>query len=129
MRASRSFAKKVLQILFLAYTKFEEYCCRRGVLFTQVVQFYCAACVDVVVDFSSDVLLLSVSCPNWSLTSALLAWSVFLGWLEPLVGRIAENPANVVCPVIDTIGDDTFEIQWSSYPAVGGFSWDLQVSR
>lgn len=90
---------------------------------------YCAACVDIVSLTSRRMIVLLLSLVRTELFkfSRLLDCSVFVGWLEPLVGRIAENPANVVCPVIDTISDDTFEIQWSSYPAVGGFSWDLQV--
>eukprot|EP00092_Neocalanus_flemingeri_P005465 GFUD01005893.1.p1 GENE.GFUD01005893.1~~GFUD01005893.1.p1 ORF type:complete len:612 (+),score=116.80 GFUD01005893.1:189-2024(+) len=47
------------------------------------------------------------------------------GWLEPLLDRIARNPTNVVCPVIDIINDDTLAYQKSSYLAVGGFDWNL----
>ncbi|XP_054285396.1 putative polypeptide N-acetylgalactosaminyltransferase 9 isoform X3 [Macrosteles quadrilineatus] len=50
------------------------------------------------------------------------------GWLEPLLGRIAENPTNVVCPIIENINDDTFEVTWSHEPQVGGFSWNLQFN-
>jgi polypeptide N-acetylgalactosaminyltransferase len=46
------------------------------------------------------------------------------GWLEPLLSRIAENPTNVACPVIDSISDTTFQYQWvkNSIP-IGGFDW------
>ena len=47
------------------------------------------------------------------------------GWLEPLLDRIARDPTNVVCPVIDIIADDTFQYQKSVYIAVGGFDWNL----
>jgi len=47
------------------------------------------------------------------------------GWLEPLLDRIARDPTNVVCPVIDIINDDTLAFQKSSYLAVGGFDWNL----
>jgi len=47
------------------------------------------------------------------------------GWLEPLLDRIARDPTNVVCPVIDIISDDTLAYQKSSYLAVGGFDWNL----
>jgi len=47
------------------------------------------------------------------------------GWLEPLLDRIARDPTNVVCPVIDIINDETLAFQKSSYLAVGGFDWNL----
>jgi len=47
------------------------------------------------------------------------------GWLEPLLDRIARDPSNVVCPVIDIINDETLAFQKSSYLAVGGFDWNL----
>jgi polypeptide N-acetylgalactosaminyltransferase len=51
------------------------------------------------------------------------------GWLEPLLDRIAENPTNVVCPVIDVINDSTFEFQFQKSAKsvqIGGFSWRLK---
>lgn len=52
-----------------------------------------------------------------------------LGWLEPLLRRIALDPHIVVCPVIDVISDDDFEYHYrdSSGVNVGGFDWNLQV--
>lgn len=49
------------------------------------------------------------------------------GWLEPLLDRIAENPTNVVCPVIDLIDDKTFEFSYQTAKMlqVGGFDWQL----
>lgn len=49
------------------------------------------------------------------------------GWLEPLLDRIARNPTTVVCPVIDSISDDTLQYFYSGVKGVnvGGFSWDL----
>lgn len=53
-----------------------------------------------------------------------------LGWLEPLLDRIARDPTTVVCPVIDVIDDTTLEYNWrdSGGVNVGGFDWNLQVS-
>ena len=51
------------------------------------------------------------------------------GWVEPLLDRIARDPSNVVCPVIEITKDDTFALR-STHPSqiqVGGFSWDLIV--
>ena len=54
----------------------------------------------------------------------------FLGWLQPLLGRIAENYTNVVTPVIDVLDDDTLRYQYSSAKStsVGGFDWNLQFN-
>ncbi|MPC46541.1 Polypeptide N-acetylgalactosaminyltransferase 5 [Portunus trituberculatus] len=51
------------------------------------------------------------------------------GWLEPLLDRIARDSTNVVCPVIDVISDDTFQLRMSKAKdvQVGGFSWGLIV--
>lgn len=58
-----------------------------------------------------------------------LSCSVCLGWLEPLLDRIAKDPTTVVCPVIDVIDDTTLEYNWrdSGGVNVGGFDWNLQV--
>lgn len=53
-----------------------------------------------------------------------------LGWLEPLLDRIARNSTTVVCPVIDVIDDTTLEFHYrdSTGVNVGGFDWNLQFS-
>lgn len=51
-----------------------------------------------------------------------------IGWLEPLLDRIAVDKTNVVCPVIDVIDDTTFEFHATKDPKnvqVGGFYWKL----
>lgn len=54
-----------------------------------------------------------------------------VGWLEPLLDRIARDPTTVVCPVIDVIDDTTLEYHWrdSGGVNVGGFDWNLQVNQ
>lgn len=54
----------------------------------------------------------------------------FLGWLEPLLDRIARNSTTVVCPVIDVIDDTTLEYHYrdSGGVNVGGFDWNLQFN-
>jgi hypothetical protein len=52
-----------------------------------------------------------------------------LGWLEPLLDRIARNSSNVVCPVIRTIDDNSFAYKERQWFSVGGFDWDLRVSK
>nr|XP_022303329.1 polypeptide N-acetylgalactosaminyltransferase 5-like isoform X2 [Crassostrea virginica] len=49
------------------------------------------------------------------------------GWLEPLLGRIAEDKRHVVAPVIGNINDDTLQFAWFSPDQihVGKFDWDL----
>ena len=52
------------------------------------------------------------------------------GWAEPLLDRIRSDPSNVVCPLIDTIWDDTFQYHANSARGmqVGGFTWNLIFS-
>lgn len=54
----------------------------------------------------------------------------FIGWLEPLLDRIAENKSIVVCPVIDVIEDDSFKYQYGNARAtsIGGFDWNMQFN-
>ena len=51
------------------------------------------------------------------------------GWLEPLLDRIARNNTNVVCPVIDSINDQTFKYNYkkpdNANINIGGFNWNL----
>jgi len=54
-----------------------------------------------------------------------------VGWLEPLLDRIARNTTTVVCPVIDVIDDNTLEYHYSKDSSgvnVGGFDWNLQFN-
>lgn len=53
-----------------------------------------------------------------------------VGWLEPLLDRIAENKSNVVCPVIDVIEDDSFKYQYGNArsTSIGGFDWNMQFT-
>lgn len=47
------------------------------------------------------------------------------GWLEPLLYEIHKDRTAVVCPIIDVIGDDTFEYITGSDMTWGGFNWKL----
>lgn len=53
-----------------------------------------------------------------------------VGWVEPLLDRIAEDKRNVVCPVIDVIEDDSFKYQYGNArsTSIGGFDWNLQFT-
>ena len=49
------------------------------------------------------------------------------GWLEPLLDRIADNPANVVCPMIAGINMDTFRFEPHNVSfgiPYGRFKWE-----
>ncbi|XP_055856085.1 putative polypeptide N-acetylgalactosaminyltransferase 9 [Episyrphus balteatus] len=50
-----------------------------------------------------------------------------IGWLEPLLDRIAKNSTNVVCPVIDNINSETLQYHYTKGSAIqiGGFDWGL----
>ena len=53
------------------------------------------------------------------------------GWLEPLLDRLAESPANVAVPVIDVISDKTLAYNAMMTPRaddpvnIGGFNWGM----
>lgn len=46
------------------------------------------------------------------------------GWLEPLLDRLVRNPKAVVCPVIDAIDADTFQVK-EAIVEMGAFTWGL----
>lgn len=48
-----------------------------------------------------------------------------VGWLEPLLDRIAEDRSRVVCPIIDVISDASFEYVPASDMTWGGFNWKM----
>ncbi|CAG2181760.1 unnamed protein product, partial [Oppiella nova] len=48
-----------------------------------------------------------------------------IGWLEPLLTRIAEDRTRVVCPIIDVISDENFKYIPASDMTWGGFNWKL----
>jgi polypeptide N-acetylgalactosaminyltransferase len=50
---------------------------------------------------------------------------VTIGWLEPLLSRVAQDRKTVVAPIIDVISDDTFEYVTASDTTWGGFNWHL----
>ncbi|KAI6200901.1 Polypeptide N-acetylgalactosaminyltransferase [Aphelenchoides besseyi] len=50
---------------------------------------------------------------------------VTIGWLEPMLSRIALDRKTVVAPIIDVISDDNFEYVTASDTTWGGFNWHL----
>ncbi|GFO08090.1 polypeptide n-acetylgalactosaminyltransferase, partial [Plakobranchus ocellatus] len=51
-----------------------------------------------------------------------------VGWIEPLVGRIAEERRTVLCPIIDAIDDYTLEYSGNGGYQIGGFTWSLHFT-
>ena len=55
---------------------------------------------------------------------------IVVGWLKPLLSRIADNRTIVAMPVMDIIDDSTF--QYKSFDSqsinIGGFDWSLQFT-
>ena len=47
-----------------------------------------------------------------------------LGWLEPLLSRVASNPSTIACPMIDQINLSSMQYQPSQL-LTGGFTWSL----
>jgi len=48
-----------------------------------------------------------------------------IGWLEPLLKRVKENPKIAICPVIDIVSDDNFSYIKSFEFHWGAFNWEL----
>jgi polypeptide N-acetylgalactosaminyltransferase len=51
-----------------------------------------------------------------------------IGWLEPLLDRIAVNQTTVAAPYVDNIDAKTFELvphEHPKYVTLGGFHWNL----
>ena len=90
--------------------------------------------------FLKIVIFFHITISSWSSTnllicsSSILQWpkwyASILGWVEPLLDRIAEDKRNVVCPVIDVIEDDSFKYQYGNArsTSIGGFDWNLQFN-
>ena len=53
--------------------------------------------------------------------------SITIGWLEPLMETIKNDPNIILFPVIDSIHWDTFEYSNSvgDSPHIVGFRWDM----
>ncbi|CAG9786599.1 unnamed protein product [Diatraea saccharalis] len=51
-----------------------------------------------------------------------------IGWLEPLLDSIAQDPTTVTSPMVDDIHDSTFEYmaQNTNEIFLGGFNWELK---
>ena len=76
----------------------------------------------------------TMSCKSWSWYNAnnaespSMPWryhNLSIGWLEPLLQRIALNSTTVVCPFIESINDTDFRAGESGLWSMGGFDWDL----
>ncbi|ETN64529.1 n-acetylgalactosaminyltransferase [Anopheles darlingi] len=52
-----------------------------------------------------------------------------INWLPPLLEPIAHNPRTCVCPFIDVIMDDTFELTPQDQGARGAFDWNMLYKR
>ena len=57
----------------------------------------------------------------------LKTFSYYIGWLEPLLNRIAEDPRHVVYPQIPQISDENFKFisHKSKDIQIGKFDWNL----
>ena len=49
-----------------------------------------------------------------------------VGWLEPLLDRIARNYRTVASPVIETIDEKTFQYKFVTADLMGTFNWKLE---
>ena len=48
-----------------------------------------------------------------------------IGWIEPLISRVASNPRVIAAPVIDVIHPSSFEYKVAANNVRGGFDWQL----
>ena len=48
--------------------------------------------------------------------------------IEPILARIKEDRTVVLCPMIDSIDDNTLQYHYGGGLAVGGFSWSLHFT-
>lgn len=53
---------------------------------------------------------------------------VNVGWIEPLLSRINEEPFTIVSPMIDIIRQQTFQYVSSSNHLKGGFDWNMHFT-
>ena len=49
-----------------------------------------------------------------------------IGWLEPLVHRVTDNPKMIVSPVIDAINDTTFWYTFIEKDLKGLMNWNMR---
>ncbi|OQV25407.1 putative N-acetylgalactosaminyltransferase 9 [Hypsibius exemplaris] len=51
-----------------------------------------------------------------------------VGWLEPLLQRIKDNPKHMLCPNVDAINDKSMSYSLNGGSASGAFTWSLHFT-